>query len=77
VVSIGFNWKRATAHAANWAIGSSLVINLGVELFGVRLPYGIHGGVVAMVASLLLFFGISFASRPPSLPRDIEAALDA
>lgn len=77
VVSIGFNWKRATAAAACWAIGASLAINLGLELLGVRLPYGIHGGVVAMVVSLLLFLGISLCSRPPALPRDIEAVLDA
>jgi Na+/proline symporter len=77
VVSLGFNWKRATATAANWAIAASLAINLGIEVFGVRLPYGIHGGVVAMIVSLLLFLGISLASRPPALPPDIEAALDA
>ena len=76
-VSLGFNWKRATARAANWAIGSSLVINLGIELLGLRLPWGIHGGVIAMIVSLLLFLGISLASSPPVLPRDVEAVLDA
>ena len=76
-VSLGFNWKRATARAANWAIGSSLAINLAIELLGVRLPYGVHGGVVAMVVSLLLFLGISLASPPPRLPRDIEAVLES
>jgi len=76
-VSLGFNWKRASATAANWAIGSSLAINLLVELLGVRLPWGIHGGVLAMVVSLLFFFGISLASPPPPLPRDVEAVLDA
>jgi len=76
VVSIGFNWKRATAGAANAAIAASLVLNLGVELLGVRLPHGIHGGVIAMLTSLALFFGISFASRPPRLAPDIEAAMD-
>ena len=77
VVSLGFNWKRATATAANWEIGVSLVLNLGIELLGVRLPYGIHGGVVAMTVSLALFLGISLASRPVPLPRDIEAVMDA
>jgi Na+/proline symporter len=76
VVSIGFNWKRATAAAANTAIVVSLVINLGIELLGVRLPWGIHGGVVAMLASLALFLGISMLQAPPRLPPDIEAALD-
>jgi Na+/proline symporter len=76
-VSLGFNWKRATASAANWAIGASLVVNLAIELLGIRLPWGIHGGVVAMTISLLLFLGISLASRPQALPRDVEAVLDA
>ena len=75
-VSIGFNWKRATATAANAAIAASLVINLGIELLGVRLPWGIHGGVVAMLTSLGLFLGISMLQAPPRLPPDIEAALD-
>ena len=76
-VAFGFNWKRATATAANVAIATSLVLNLALELLGVRLPYGIHGGVVALMASLLLFFGISFASKPPALAPDVEAVLDA
>jgi Na+/proline symporter len=76
-VAFGFNWKRATATAANVAIATSLVLNLALELWGVRLPYGIHGGVVALTASLLLFFGISFASPPPVLAPDVEAVLDA
>jgi Na+/proline symporter len=76
VVSIGFNWKRATATAANVAIVASLVINLGIELLGVRLPWGIHGGVVAMLTSLTLFLGISLAQTAPRLAPDIEAAMD-
>ena len=77
VVALGFNWKRATARAANVALAVSLMLNLALELLGIRLPYGIHGGVVALTASLLLFLGISLASRPPVLERDIAAALDA
>ncbi len=76
VVSIGFNWKRATPLAAIAAIAVSLVINLGIELLGMRLPWGIHGGVVAMLISLALFFGISFAQAPPRIAPDIEAAMD-
>jgi Na+/proline symporter len=75
-VALGFNWKRATAPAANVAIAASLAINLAMELLGVRLPYGIHGGVVAMLVSMLLFLGISLASPPPRLDPDIEAVLD-
>ena len=77
VVALGFNWKRATARAANLALATSLLINLALELLGIRLPYGIHGGVIALLVSLLLFFGISLASSPPRLDPDIAAALDA
>jgi SSS family transporter len=75
-VAIGFNWKRATARAANTAILTSLIVNFGIELFGVSVPYGISGGAVALLVSLLLFFGISLASSPPTLDPDIEAIMD-
>jgi Na+/proline symporter len=76
VVAIGFNWRRATPLAASVAVVASLVLNVGIELLGVRLPFGIHGGIVAMLVSLALFFGISLAQRSPKLAPDIEAALD-
>ena len=75
-VAIGLNWRRATAGGAIAAVAASLVINVGIELLGVRLPYGIHGGIVAMLVSLALFFGVSFAQRPPRLAPDVEAAFD-
>jgi Na+/proline symporter len=76
-VAIGFRWKRATARAACWAIASSLILNLSFEIFGTVLPYGIQPGLIALLVSLLLFFSISFAQRPPDLPADVEAVLDA
>ena len=76
VVAVGFNWKRATALAANIAVGTSLVINFSVELLNVSLPHNIHGGTLALLASLLLFFGISLASPAPKLDPDVEALLD-
>ena len=75
-VAIGFNWKRATATAANTAIASSLAVNFGIELFGVALPYGINGGFVALLLSMTLFFGISLASPPPRIDPDVEAVMD-
>lgn len=75
-LAIGFNWKRATARAANVAIAASLVINVSLELLDVRLPYGIHGGIPALLVALILFLGISLASRPDPLPADIDAAMD-
>jgi len=75
-VAIGFNWKRATASAANVAIVTSLVVNFGIELFGLAIPYGITGGFVALLLSMTLFFGISLASPPPVLDPDIEEVMD-
>ena len=66
-VAIGFNWKRATATAANVAIVTGLVVNFGIELFDLAIPYGINGGFVALLLSMTLFFGISLASPPPVL----------
>lgn len=80
VVAIGFNWKRATAAAANTAIVAGLVINLGVKLadkiWSVKLPYGFDGGALALLVSLTLFFGISLLSKPPKLDEDVEAVMD-
>ena len=76
VVAIGFNWKRATAAAANVAIAASLLINFSPELFGIQPPHGIHIGAVALLVSLTLFVGISLASRSPLLDPEIEAAMD-
>jgi SSS family transporter len=75
-VAIGFNWKRATATAANVAIVTSLVVNFGIEVFGLAIPYGITGGFVALLLSLTLFFGISLASPAPAIDPDIEAIMD-
>ncbi len=76
VVAIGFNWRRASAAAANAAIAVSLALNLGLELSGARLPWGIHGGVVALLASLALFLGLSLARPAEPLAPEIEAALE-
>ena len=75
-VAIGFNWKRATAFAANVAICSSLVINFGVKVFDIDVPFGIDVGASSLLVSLTLFFGISLLSKPPQIDRDIEAVMD-
>ncbi len=75
-VAIGFNWKRATPMACNVAIVSSLLVNFGLELFGIKLPHGFHGGAFSLLVSLTLFFVISIASRPKPIAPDIEAVMD-
>jgi len=75
-VAIGFNWKRATATAANVAIAASLLINFGTRLFGYSMPYGIDTGAVSLMVSLTLFFGISLMSKPPAIDEDVAAVMD-
>ncbi len=75
-VAIGFNWKRATAAAANVAIAASLVINFAIELADIPIPHGIHGGTISLLVSVLLFFGISYASEPAPIDPRVEAIMD-
>jgi len=75
-VAIGFNWKRATATAANVAILASLAVNLAIELFEIEIPHKIHGGAVSLILSLTLFFGISLLTPPRKLPEDVEVVMD-
>ena len=79
-VAIGFNWKRATPLAANVAILSSLVVNVTIESLAkfadLHVPFGIHGGAIALLISLTLFFGISLFSPPPKLDPDIETVME-
>ena len=75
-VAIGFNWKRATALAANVAIITSLTLNFIIELSGFQVPHGIHGGAISLIVSLTLFFGISLLSKPPQLSKSVNAIMD-
>jgi SSS family transporter len=79
-VAIGFNWKRATATAANVAIASSLIVNFSIQVLKMvsnfKVPYGINSGALALGISLMLFFSISFLSKPPVLDKDIEEIME-
>lgn len=75
-VAIGFNWKRATATAANVAIAVSLLLNLALELFKVTLPYNFNNGAFSLLVSLTLFFVVSHATPPQRIAPDIDAAMD-
>lgn len=76
VVTIGFNWKRATPLAANVAILSSLAFNFIVKMTGIQMPYRIDAGAVALALSLVLFIGISWLSPKPELSPEVEEVLD-
>ena len=75
-VAIGFNWKRANAPAAIAAILSSLLINFVVGVGNITLPHGLQVGALALIVSLLLFFGISLCTSPRRIDPDIEAVMD-
>ena len=76
VIAIGLNWKGATATAATYAIASSLVVNFGVRITGVSMPYGVDVGAASLVVSLTLFLGISLLSTPDELDADVEAVME-
>jgi Na+/proline symporter len=78
-IAFGLNWKRATPAAACASIGLSLVVNLAVlilQLQNVRVPYGVAGGTLALLASLAVFLGVSLLSKPPKIDADVEAVMD-
>ncbi|TNE62348.1 MAG: hypothetical protein EP335_12190 [Alphaproteobacteria bacterium] len=76
VVIIGLNWKGATARAACAAIIVSLAINFAVQIWGIKVPYGISSGFLAMLTSMIVFIGWSFLEKPKDLPRDIDRIMD-
>lgn len=81
VVAIGFNWKRATALAANVAMVSSMFTIFFVEFIYIKalgngVPYGLNTGAIAIVVSMVLFFTISLLSPKPDIDPDIEAIMD-
>ena len=79
VVAIGLNWKRGTALAANVAIISSLLINFTVMFMRkaeIPIPYKIHEGAIALLASTCIYFTISLLSKPQPLAKEVEAVMD-
>ena len=76
VIAIGLNWKGATAMGAIVAIIASLLINFIVQLAAIPIPYGISGGLLAFVASLVLFIGIALCTNDRKLDKDIDALMD-
>ena len=76
VVTLGFNWKRATPTAANAAIISSLMVLFVIKIFGINLPYRIDAGAFTLILSLTVFMVVSFASPQPKLDPDVEYVMD-
>ncbi len=76
VVLIGLNWKQASARAAVVAISASLIINFSVQVFQIKIAYGISAGFLSMLTSLILFIGLSLLEKPKQLPKDIDRIMD-
>ena len=76
VVLIGLNWKQASARAAVTAITLSLAINFAIQLWSIKIPYGISGGFLAMLSSMIVFIAVSLAEKPKPLPKDIDRILE-
>lgn len=79
VIAIGFNWKRASSAAANCSIIASLTMSLavlGCERYGIKFPYEIDGSALALMASLIIFFTVSWLSKPKPLPVTVAAIMD-
>lgn len=76
VVLIGLNWKQASARAAVAAISLSLAINFAIQLWAIKIPYGISGGFLAMLSSMIIFIAVSLAEKPKALPKDIDRILE-
>lgn len=76
VVAIGLNWRGATVAGAVTAIIAALLINFIVQLAGITLPYGISGGLISFIASLVLFIGVSLITTKPVLDSDIDRMME-
>lgn len=76
VVLIGLNWKQASARAAIASISISLAINFAIQLWAIEIPYGISGGFLAMLSSMIIFIGVSLLEKPRPLPKDIDRILE-
>ncbi len=76
VILIGLNWKQASEKAAIASISISLLINFVIQLYGIKVPYGISTGFLAMLTSMILFIGISLLEKPKKLPYDIDRIMD-
>lgn len=76
VVTLGFNWKRATPLAANLAVISSLLVLFTMKLMKWDLPYNIDAGAFTLILSLTIFVGVTLCSEAPTLDPEVERVMD-
>jgi SSS family transporter len=76
VLAIGLNWRGATREGAIVAVVSSLSINIILNVFSIKLPWGIDGGLVAFVTSIVLFVGVSLLTASSvHVDDDVDAVM--
>ena len=82
-LAVGLNWRGATKAGAIASILTGLVITLALEtasylkLF--KFPAGVTASAVAMVASFLVFFAVSWLTRVSGasrIPEDVQLVMD-
>ena len=66
-LAVGLNWQGATRAGAVASIATGLAVTLTLETLAFfkvySFPAGVSGTAVALVLSLLVFFGVSWATR--------------
>ena len=84
MVAIGFNWKRATWQGAASAAITGLVLNIGLDLASkypkdvpfYKVPGSVSVGAIALIASIVVFIVVSFATKPQRLDKRLEEVMD-
>ena len=82
-LAVGLNWKGATRSGAIASILTGLVVTLSLEIAGYMkvftFPSGVTASAVALVASFLVFFLVSFITRDSSgneIDADVALIMD-
>lgn len=83
IVTIGFNWPRATRPAAISAILVGLILNVGLDLLSkypkeapfYRLPGAVSVGAVALLCSIMTLIFVSFVTKPKPLDERLAKAI--
>lgn len=66
-LAVGLNWEGATREGAMASIATGLIVTLSLEIAGYlkafTFPSGVTASAVALVASFLVFFFVSWLTR--------------
>ena len=82
-LAVGLNWQGATRAGAMASIATGLLVTLALEMASYwklfRFPAGVTASAVAMVASFLVFFIVSWLTRDSAaatIDPDIQLVMD-